>query len=101
MLTIKNWNKLLGESFIDDKFLFTDFEETPTHLRFWFKDCISNKPGIGVWVEIEREGEYDDEEGIVMYGIQYPNCGPHKIGVDWFADIDNARWTFEQALKEQ
>ena len=46
MLTIKGIHKLIGESFIDDRFLFTNFEETPTHLKFWFKDCNSNKMGF-------------------------------------------------------
>ena len=101
MLTIKGIHKLLGEGFIDYRFLFTNFEETPTHLRFWFKDVFTNKSGIGVWVEIEREGEFDVEEDEVLYRVSYPHCGPHLIGVEWFCNIDNAKWTFEQALKEQ
>ena len=101
MLTIKNWHKLLGEGFVNDRFLFTNFEETPTHLRFWFNDIDDKIPAGGVWVEIEREGKYDKEYGYVMYRVTYPNCIPHRIGAKYFSDIDNVRWTFDAALKKQ
>lgn len=101
MLTIKNWSRLIGESFRDGRFLFTNFEETPTRLRFWFKDCISNKQGIGVWIEIEREGIFDFEKGYKLYRVTYPQCPQHKIGAHYFGNIDNVKWTFETALKKQ
>ena len=101
MLTIKNWNRLLGETFIDGRFLFSNFEETETKLKFWFKDIFDKSAAGGVWVEIEREGKYDKEYGYKMYRVTYPNCIPHRIGAEYFRDIDNVRWTFDAALKRQ
>ena len=71
MLTIYNIHKLIGEGFIDDRFLFSNFEETPTHLRFWFNDIDDIVSAGGVWVEIEREGRYDDDYGYKMYWVTY------------------------------
>lgn len=97
MLVIKGWNKLLGDTFLDGRFIFSNFEEEPTLLGFWFKDL---EQAGGVWVHIERTARFDNEKNIPMYTIKYPNCTLHRIGVDWFSDIDNARWTFETALKD-
>jgi hypothetical protein len=101
MLTIKNWDKLLGDRFVYDRFMFSNFEETGTKLRFWFKDLQDKIPAGGVWVEIERKSVYAKDRGYGMFRVIYPNCNEHKIGADWFSDIDNARWTFETALKTQ
>ena len=101
MLTIKNWGKLIGESFLDDRFRCTNFLETETHLRFWFRDLEDKLHDGGVWVEIEREGKYDSEAGHNLHTVTYPHCHTHKIGVHWFGDMDNAKWTFEEALKKQ
>lgn len=101
MLTIKNWNKLIGETFVDGRFLFSNFVETGTKLQFWFKDLNSNNSSYGIWVDIERQGQYEPEYGYKMYKVIYPKGGEHRIGANWFGDIDNARWTFETALKAQ
>lgn len=101
MLTIKNWDKMIGESFVNDRFRCSNFEETFSNLSFWFKDLDDKIPAGGVWVTIYREGEYDPEKGHLMYNVAYPMCSPHRVGADWFSDIDNARWTFETALKDQ
>jgi len=101
MLTIKNWDKLLGDTFVDDRFMFSNFVETGTKLRFWFKDLSDKIPAGGVWVEIERQGEFEPEYGYKMYKVIYPKGGEHRIGAHWFGDKDNAIWTFETALKAQ
>lgn len=101
MLTINNWSKLIGETFIDGRFLFTNFEETPTHLRFWFND-IDDKISVGgVWVEIERDGIFSPEKGYKLYRVIYPNCPHHTISAHWFGDMDNVKFTFDKALSKQ
>ena len=101
MLTIKNWDTLIGETFMDGRFLFSNFVETGTKLKFWFKDLDDKIPAGGVWVEIEREGIFDFKKGYKLYRVTYPRCPEHKIGAHYFGDIDNVKWTFETALKKQ
>lgn len=101
MLTIKNWDKLIGTTFVDGRFLFSNFRETATKLSFWFKDLNGNLPAGGVWIEIERQGEFEPEKGYNMFRVTYPKCTSHRIGAHWFGDTDNAIWTFETALKDQ
>ena len=99
MLVIKNKNKIIGDTFVDGRFLCSNFEETNTLLSFWFKDL---EEAGGIWVQIRREPQWDDSNKRFYYKVVYPNQpAEHNITADWFADIDNARHTFEHALKRQ
>lgn len=96
MLVIKNWKKIIGDSFLDDRFLCTNFEEKPTLLSFWFKDL---KEAGGIWVEINRQKEWSPTDNEWLYTLIYPNSYKHYVTADWFSDIDNARYTFQTALE--
>lgn len=98
MLTIKNWDKIIGVTFLNGEYICDSYNETPTDLIFSF---ITKYRKQNIWVKIEREGEYDSEDGKIMYIVTYPNCSTHKIGAEWFGDMDNVKWTFEQALNSQ
>lgn len=100
MLVIKNWNKIMGDTFCDDRFLCSNHNETPTTISFWFKDLEDKIPAGGVWVEINRNGHWNNIDKETYYNLNYPNIqSSHQISVNWFSDIDNVRATFEEALK--
>lgn len=99
MLTIKNLNKMIGEQFRNNRFLCSNFEETPHFYRFWFKDTLDQLKDGGVWIKIARDGEWDNEYSRYMFKLSYPYASPHKVSADWFALFKNAQWTFEEALK--
>lgn len=97
MLVIKNWKKIIGDAFLNDRFICTNFEEKPTLLSFWFKDLVETG---GIWVEINRTPEWSPTDNEWLYTIVYPNSQKHYISADWFSDIDNARTAFKIALEE-
>ena len=104
MLVIKNWDKILGDTFCDGRFLCSNHNETPTTISFWFKDLQDKIDIGGVWIDIIREKHWDNSpmHGGWYYHLHYPNIvSKHQVSADWFSDIDNARASFEQALNEQ
>ena len=102
MLVIKNKDKILGDTFVDGRFLCSNHRETTTMISFWFKDLQDKIPAGGVWVEINRNGHWNNIDKETYYNLSYPNIqASHQISADWFSDVDNARHTFEEALKQQ
>ena len=100
MLSIKNIDRITGESFVDGRFLCTNHIESGTSIRFQFLDT-ETQLGRYVWVEINRNGHWNNIDKETYYNLNYPNIQAlHQISADWFSDVDNARATFEEALKQ-
>lgn len=101
MLTIKNIDRITGESFVDGRFLCTNHIESGTSIRFQFLDT-ETQLGRYVWIEINRNKTWanDSKNPGWYYKLNYAGMpAEHKISADWFSDFDNARYTFETALK--
>ena len=104
MLVIKNWDKIMGDTFVDGRFLCTNHRETAATIDFWFKDLTDKIPEGGIWVSINRSKVWDStgNHSGWYYDLDYPNIlNRHRISANWFSDIDNVRATFDDALKVQ
>ena len=98
-LKIINADRMVSETFCDGRFICTNIHFSTTQWRFQFLDT-KTQLGRYVWVEINRNGHWNDIDKKTYYNLKYPNIpASHQISADWFADIDNARLTFEEALK--
>ena len=101
MLVIKNWDKILGDTFVDGRFLCSNHREKATTISFWFKDLENKIPAGGIWVDINRKPKWSVADNQWLYTLTYPHCKLHYVSANWFSDINNAKATFEDALKEQ
>ena len=99
-LTIVNWNKIMGCTFCDERYLASNFVDNEQYLEFWFKDLDDKHMHKGHWIRIQRDAKWDVQEQKWMYQIHRPDYKLHFVSSDWFADIDNARSSFEDVLKE-
>lgn len=101
MLVIKNKDKILGDTFLNGRFLCSNFQDTNDFLSFWFKDLTDKIPTGGIWIGIDKKGKWSVEDNEMLYTILYPNSNnKHYISANWFSDIDNARRAFQIALEE-
>lgn len=99
MLKIENHDKIMGETFCG-RFELTNFFENKEFLEFWFRDLNDMNMHNGEWVKISREKKWDAADQKWYYKIDRRDHKMHYVSLDWFADIDNARATFEEVLKE-
>lgn len=99
MLEIINANKIVDERFVVGRFVCLRVQDSITNWRFQFEDLDAPTKRF-VWVEVDKVGRWDNDEKKWMYKLNYPNCGVHKVSLDWFGDFQNALETFEIALKE-
>jgi len=96
MLVIKNGSKMIGETFINGRFVCNSFKTTAKEYKFFFSDYENRTMHGGIWITIKREGYQDDDR--VLHDVIYPNGPGHSVTKDWF-NFDNAKWTFEKALE--
>lgn len=90
---------MIGETFCDNRFICTNVSFSLSEWIFQFLDN-ENKIKRYLSVEINRMGHWNSIDKKTYYNLKYPNIpASHQISADWFADIDNARLTFEEALK--
>lgn len=98
-LKIVNSDRMIGETFCDGRFVCTNVSFSITQWRFQFLDTEHSR-GRYVWVEIDRNSHWDNRDQKWYYMLNYPKIPQrHQVSADWFGDIDNARATFETALK--
>jgi len=95
MLKIENPNRILYMNFADDKYQLKEAEEHSDRYTFAFTDTNSN------WaiIDIFRQPKWDDEKSRNMYRVDNGAGRDHWVSADWFGDIKNAKWTFDEALK--
>jgi hypothetical protein len=95
MLHIKNPKDILGMNFADGRFTLRDVENYYDKYRFKFKET-----GRWVYVDVYREPEWDSEESRNMYKVDNGTGMKHRISADYFSQIKNVKWTFNQSLKD-
>lgn len=99
-LRIKNIDRMIGTQFWNGIFFCTKAYESETNYRFQFKDTRDDASRI-VWVEINKNGRWDDEAGDWTYNLNYPNIKSHHlVTANWFSDWANVMETFGSALKK-
>lgn len=99
MLKITNPDKMVGQRFLNGRFVCLRTQDSITQWRFQFEDLQAPTKRL-VWIEVNKVGKWDDEEGKIMYILNYPNCPLHRLSFDYFNDFKNATDVFEMALKE-
>lgn len=99
ILHIQNYNRLDGTEYWNGRYVCTWSVETEQQYRFQFRDTQSPS-GRYLWIEINRIGRWDTEEGRWMYSLNYQNVGGgHFVSADYFSDMDNVIWTMGECLK--
>lgn len=98
-LYIKNIHKVIDSEFHQGRFVCTKADETDTSYRFQF--CDHNWPSARyLWIEINRNGNWDFQEKKNMYKMNYPKCPPHTVSADFLSFPPNVMHLFELCLKE-
>ena len=90
---------MVGQRFINRRFVCLRVVDEITHWRFQFEDLQSPMKRF-VWVDIDKVGRWDNYEKKWLYVLNYPNSPTHKVSLDYFGNFQNALETFETALKE-
>jgi hypothetical protein len=96
MLTIKNSKKIIGMKVVGDVYTLKEVEEHDDRYTFSFQDKRTN------WaiIHIHRKPDWDAENARNMYRVDNGTGRVHRISADWFTDIKNVQWTFDQSLKD-
>ena len=95
MLKIKNPNDIKGMNFLDGRFTLREVDEESHRYRFGFKETSR-----WVYIDLFRKPIWNSEENRNMYEIDNGTGAQHKVSADWFGQIKNMKWTFNQALKD-
>jgi len=95
MLVIKNPNDITGMNFVDGRFTLRNVETYYDKYRFAFKET-----GRWVYVDVYRQPRWDIEDSRNMYMVDNGKFSNHWISANYFSQIKNVKWTFNQALKE-
>jgi len=96
MLKINNPTDILGMNFVGGKYKLKEAEEHDDRYTFSFQDKRTN------WaiIHIHREPKWDSDHNRNMYRVDNGAGLDHWVSADWFGDIKNAKWTFNEALKD-
>ena len=94
MLKIKNPDDIKGMNFVDGRFVLRRVEIHDDRYRFEFKETSR-----WVYIDLFRKPIWNSEENRNMYEIDNGTGAQHKVSADWFGQIKNMKWTFNQALK--
>jgi hypothetical protein len=95
MLKIKNPDDIKGMNFVDGRFVLRRVEIHDDRYRFEFKETSR-----WVYIDLFRKPIWNSEENRNMYEIDNGTGAQHKVSADWFGQIKNMKWTFNQALKD-
>jgi hypothetical protein len=95
MLYIKNPDDIKVMNFIDGRFTLRSVETYYDKYRFAFKET-----GRWVYVDVYRQPRWDIEDSRNMYMVDNGKFSYHWISANYFSQIKNVKWTFNQALKE-
>ena len=96
-LTIRGLNKVEGWEFYG-RFECSKVVEMRNSYRYQFKDSVVM--GRYLWVELNRNGMWDDVGGRWMYRLNYPNfSSEHYISAGWWSDLENVKRTFVSILE--
>jgi hypothetical protein len=95
MLHIKNPNDITGMQFGDGRFKLRHVEIYYEKYRFAFKETSR-----WVYIDLYRKPYWDSERMENMYKVDNGKFTNHWISAKYFGEIKNAKWTFNQALKE-
>jgi hypothetical protein len=95
MLHIKNPNDITGMQFGDGRFKLRHVEIYYDKYRFAFKETSR-----WVYIDVYRQPRWDIEDSKNMYMVDNGKFSNHWISADYFSQIKNVKWTFNQALKE-
>lgn len=96
MLKIKNPTDILGMNFVNHKYTLKEAEEHDDSYCFAFQDTDTNWAIIYIY----RNPKWDDEKSRNIYRVDNGAGRDHWVSADWFGDIKNAKWTFNEALKD-
>ena len=97
VLQIINVNKMVGTVYWNRRFKCLQVHETDTNYRFQFDDV--QIPNRYVWVEVRKDGHYNQEHQVWEYRLNYMKCPHHIVTAEWFEDYKNVMDTFGSALK--
>jgi hypothetical protein len=93
-LVIENYERMVGHTFWNGRFVCSQAHVTEVNYRFQFKD--TQAPSLRViWIEVSKFGKWDMADQKYYYGIQNRNS---YISAEWFT-IDNAIKTFGKELE--
>ncbi len=95
MLKIKNPNDIKGMNFINGRFTLREVETYADKYRFGFKET-----GRWVYIDVYRQPKWDSEQNANMYRVDNGKFDNHWISAKYFGELNNAKRTFTQALKD-
>jgi hypothetical protein len=95
MLVIKNPDDIKGMNFVDGRFKLRHVEIYYDKYRFAFKET-----GRWVYIDVYRQPRWDIEDSRNMYRVDNGKFSNHWISANYFSQIKNVKWTFNQALKD-
>ena len=99
MLKIKNKEKVIGHTFVNDRFVCKSVhDDDVSSIRFQFEDLGAPTKSF-TWIEMSKHKEWDNHDKDWYYRLRYRNAPEHRVTLDYFNHIQNVLSTFEDALK--
>ncbi len=95
MLHIKNPNDIKGMNFVNHRYTLLSVEIYYEKYRFAFKETSR-----WVYVDVYRYPKWDSEQNVNMYRVDNGKFDNHWISAKYFGELNNAKRTFTQALKD-
>jgi len=95
MLVIKNPNDIKGMNFINHRYTLLNVEIFYEKYRFAFKETSR-----WVYIDVYRYPKWDSEQNVNMYRVDNGKFDNHWISAKYFGELNNAKRTFTQALKD-
>ena len=98
-LVIRNEDKVGGWVF-HNRFILKKIVESDTNYRWGFIDEGSKLMRI-IWIELNRNGVWDDVDKKWLYRLNYPNipASEHRVSAEWWGDLENVKRTFARILE--
>jgi len=95
MLHIKNPDDIKGMNFVNHIYTLLGVEIYYEKYRFAFKETSR-----WVYVDVYRYPKWDSEQNVNMYRVDNGKFDNHWISAKYFGELNNAKRTFTQALKD-